>query len=479
MQALAKSDSKTAIEIWVARENGDVSSITATHNLAVVDHLRALDCENESFQNTVEADRRQKLTNFWEGAFKRWEHLATDERFWALVTARIRQLAEPNLKLVFARQMRFTLPEALNKINAELAVAFAKLGKIELARLHIQFMRETHQGLDNFEKTAELVLTPDRNRLEDQIRRAEERAKESARDAASTARELLKQAQSAFALYNLFFTRDSDLRNDFFDKVASACNRLQILYYKATNDDKTCLEILLAVLPFATSTDLEQRIEKDISETCARLESQKLEPIYTLLKSIQDSTDHPRSRLGRFNAEIANVLISAIADLPRGSENRNQLFNSAAIVLRGISLEAWNNHQDRQTAVAANELAVKYAVGQELKQRLAEDKATLQQMEAQRAAVVVAKRKSSQKNGLIIVAVVVALIVLWIVNSNNSTSSPPGNTTYTPPAPAPLHIHHRQMRAMQIPTAKFIASPAVSAARSTAKKQRLNLTEQD
>src|SRR5665213_55549 len=400
IQALAKGDSKTAIEIWNNKEKSSTDGVVASHNLALVYHITALDWEKHSFENEVSEERRQKIVNYWKEAFDRWENLATNERLWEKVTTRIRQLNEPNLPTGFARRMRAMLPEALDKINAELAIAFAESGKIELARLHIQFMRETHQGLDNVERTAELVLTPARNRSEDQIRRAEERAKENARDAANAARELLKQAQSAFALYDLFFTKDSDLRNDFFDKVASACNRLQIVYYKATNDDKTCLEILKVILPLATSTDLKQLIEKDISETCARLESKKLEPVYALLKSIQDSTDHPSSRLKKFNAENANVLISAIADVPRGSDSRNQLFDSAAIVLRGISLEAWKKHEDRTTAVAANELAIKYAFERDLKQRLAEDKATLQQMGAQKAAAEAAKRESSKKTGV-------------------------------------------------------------------------------
>jgi DNA-binding response OmpR family regulator len=435
IQALAKGDSKTAIEIWNNKEKSSTDGVVASHNLALVYHITALDWEKHSFENEVSEERRQKIVNYWKEAFDRWEILATNERLWEKVTTRIRQLNEPNLPTGFARRMRAMLPEALDKINAELAIAFAESGKIELARLHIQFMRETHQGLDNVERTAELVLTPARNRSEDQIRRAEERAKENARDAASAARELLKQAQSAFALYDLFFTKDSDLRNDFFDKVASACNRLQIVYYKATNDDKTCLEILKVILPLATSTDLKQLIEKDISETCARLESKKLEPVYALLKSIQDSTDHPSSRLKRFNAEIANVLISAIADVPRGSDSRNQLFDSAAIVLRGISLEAWNKHEDRTTAVAANELAIKYAFERELKQRLAEDKATLQQMGAQKAAAEAAKRESSKKTGVGCL-VVVAIFILWgIIGSCNSNTSS-SNSSYTP-SPTP------------------------------------------
>jgi hypothetical protein len=53
------------------------------------------------------------------------------------------------------------------------------------------------------------------------------------------------------------------------------------------------------------------------------------------------------------------------------------LGDAAAIVLRGISLDAWNKHHDMNTALAANQRAIQYAVSEALKQRLAEEELTL------------------------------------------------------------------------------------------------------
>lgn len=432
MQALAKGDSAKAIEIWAARENGAASSATAKHNLALVYHVCALDWENYAVKNTVEADRREKMTKYWKGAFSRWECLTTDEAFWEKVTARIRQLNEPNLPTGFARRMRTTLPEALDKINAELAVAFAESGKLELARLHIRFMRETLQGLDNVEKTAELVLTPARSRLKEQIRRARERADNNPRDAANAARELLEQARHALALFDLFFDKESDSRNELFDEVAGLCNQLPVAYHKATGDDKTCLEILRAILPFATSIELRQQIEKNISTLSGNLAFKQLEPVYAFLKKIQDSKEHPRARLETFNRAAVTAINSAVAGLPHDSEDRNQLFDSAAIVLRGISLEAWNTHQDRTTAIAASELAIKYACAADLKARLREDQTTLRQIaQAQEQ-----QQKSSNSTGIGCLVVVAIFIVLGVIGSCDSTNNSSRSNSYTQPAPS-------------------------------------------
>jgi hypothetical protein len=382
IQALAKGDSNTAIEIWRAKEKSTTDGSVAAHNLALVYHILALDWEYYSFKNEVEAERRQKITKYWKGAFKLWERLATDESFWEKVTSRIRQLNEPNLQPGFARRIRASLPEALDKINAELAVAFAESGKIEIARLHIQMMRETRQGYDNVEKVAELVLSPARNRIKEQTQRAKQAAQENPTAANEAARILIEHAHPVLEVFDLFFGEQEHFQKELFDEVAMTAANCLVAYQRKTGDNETFVKLLERVLPFAESIELRRRIEEYIGIGKGNLGQSKLDPIYAVLKSIQDSKKSPSERFSRFNAEVANVLISAIAGLARDSDDYNQLWDSVAIVLRGISLDAWNNHQDRQTAVAANELATKHATSPELKQRLVEDKRTLQQMEA-------------------------------------------------------------------------------------------------
>jgi hypothetical protein len=45
---------------------------------------------------------------------------------------------------------------------------------MDIADLHVQFMRETNEGLDNIDKSAELVLAPAATRLRQQIHRVKE-----------------------------------------------------------------------------------------------------------------------------------------------------------------------------------------------------------------------------------------------------------------------------------------------------------------
>ena len=450
IQALSKGDSKTAIEIWSAKEKSTTDGSVAAHNLALVYHIIALDWENYSVKNEVEAERRQKISNYWKDAFNRWERLSTDERFWEKVTARIRQLNEPNLQPGFARRMRATLPEALGKINAELAVVFAQLGKIEIARFHIRLMRETHQGQDNVEKIAELVLTPARNRLKEQIQRAKQSAQQNPAAAHEAARILIEHAHPLLEVFDLFFGEQEHFQKELFDEVANTAVNCLVAYQRKTGDNEQFVKLLERALPLAESIEVRQRIEENIGIGKGNL----IGSIHTLLKSIQDSKESPSSRMARFKRDVVGA-ITKVAGISGFSQNYGylsatteefkELFDNAAIVLRGISLDAWNNHQDRQTAVAANELAILHATSPELKQRLAEDKSTLQQQSThhldgsgwQRTN---AKEKSSSVNPGMVFLVIVGILVVWgVIGSCNSTNDSPHSTTYdshTPSAPA-------------------------------------------
>ena len=450
MRALSIGDLETASQIWSGKEEKPIGGLVAKHNLALVFHISALDWENYSARNEVDAERRQKISDYWKGAFKRWELLVNDEQFWDKVTTRIRQLNEPNLQPGFARRMRATLPEALGKINAELAVVFAQLGKIENARFHIRLMRETHQGQDNVEKIAELVLTPARNRLKEQIQRAKQSAQQNPAAAHEAARILIDHAHPLLEVFDLFFGEQEHFQKELFDEVANTAVNCLVAYQRKTGDNEQFVKLLERALPLAESIEVRQRIEENIGIGKGNL----IGSIHTLLKSIQDSKESPSARLARFKRDVV-ATITKVAGISGFSQNYGylsatteefkELFDNAAIVLRGISLDAWNNHQDRQTAVTANELAILHATSPELKQRLAEDKSTLQQQSThhldgsgwQRTN---AKEKSSSVNPGMVFLVIVGILVVWgVIGSCNSTNDSPHSTTYdshTPSAPA-------------------------------------------
>ncbi|MEI9898155.1 MAG: hypothetical protein WDN28_30940 [Chthoniobacter sp.] len=371
IKALEGGDADTAFDIWTALETSPSDGHVAMHNIAVLRHLMALEWENHYTKTgKFTSEKKTEIEKLWRGAFKRWNLLAVDDLFWESVTARIKQLDDPRLTSGFTRRMRATLPHALDKINAELAVRYAESGRMDMARVHVQFMRETNQGLDNIEKTAELVLTPASTRLKQQIQRAKERDANSPNGTVDAVRELLDHARRTLSLFELFFGKESEARNDLSDEVATLCNRLQLDYHKATSDDQTCLATLRAILPFAVSPDLRQLIERNISVTLAKV---ALAPIRAICEEAATAVEaNPASG----EKEAHRILCATSPLLPQLSssglsqESINRAKDEIAIALLNCAVAFGNKTDNWKPCVSILEESLQLAVDSDVKERV-------------------------------------------------------------------------------------------------------------
>lgn len=287
IQALERSDLKGATEIWMSKRKHPTEGAVATHNLALIFHISALDWENRFLKSEIDPKRRDEVNEYWKTAFYRWGRILANEQFWEKVVTRAQQLNEPNLTTGFVRQMRATLPAAIIKINAELAFAFGEAGKSELARLHIELIDGIPAGTVTVAKIAEMVLTPARRRLQEHVRNAKEIGDKNPSDAIAAARALLENMRSTLFLFDLFISKNGQFRNDASDEVAEACNQLQVTYHNATNDNEACLEFLKIVLPFAASQELRELIEDNIKKLADNVEAaRKDKALYGNLQKI-------------------------------------------------------------------------------------------------------------------------------------------------------------------------------------------------
>ena len=287
LQALAKGDTKTANEIWQGKLNDESNGIVAKHNLAVAYFMIAIQMEYQAIGLTISEDRRQKITETWKSSIRKWKRIAQDDKLWEKVADRIRQLSEANLPTGFARRMRASFPEAFHTINVELILNIAKSGNVDLAKQYIQYLCEHSQMSEGIKNSVERVLLPIKNRLQEQIRQAEDRAENNPRDAANAVHDLIKQSRQTLCLFDIFYGDNSDERNELYDEVAAICHRLPVSYQKATGDNKTCLEILRLVLPFVTSAELRNQIQENIRILNNNIENQKDKEIFKDLSPIK------------------------------------------------------------------------------------------------------------------------------------------------------------------------------------------------
>ena len=132
--ALKRNDLDAAFNIWTRREvqtEDESHAVIAAHNLAVMFHMRALEWTHVDLQHPLSKEEAVHEVKYWKRAFERWEWLASDDRLWDAFKARIRQIDDAALTTGFARRLRAELPQAFDRINATLALAYAEQGRQE------------------------------------------------------------------------------------------------------------------------------------------------------------------------------------------------------------------------------------------------------------------------------------------------------------------------------------------------------------
>ncbi len=371
IQAMLTGDSQKAAEIWRAGEKE--GSFIAIHNLAILFHMAAVDWTIHQLNNINDESSFEEVKGYWQRSFDRWEKVAEMEEIWDCIKDRVRSMDDEALTTGFIRRMRSELPMALDRVNAEAALAFAEMGDMEWAKYHVRLMNETHQGLDDVEATAELVLEPTRKRVRQYVDSAEQKASGNRAKGIELATQLLEKCRPLMGIYDLFHGKEAHQRADLFDEVADCALDRSFDYHKKTGKTAECVKILKAALDFASSASLRERIIKNISDAEDIVDSEKFQPTFENLKSVSESKLNPVQKLNRIKTEILPSLPFLAPTGGKVSEAYSGLLDSVAITLRVISIDAHNDYKDFDTAGVAIQIALKIAVSEDLKTRLQAD----------------------------------------------------------------------------------------------------------
>lgn len=492
--AIKRHDLDAAFSIWASREV-ETESFIASRNIALVLHMRSIEWALLDFTHPLDADRLGKVHGYWKEAFDRWEWLADDDRLWDAFKARIRQINDPALTTGFARRIRSELPQAFDKINAEMALTYAQHGRRAEAQWHVDFLKSTHSGQDNVSATLDTVLAPSRERLERAIESAWLATKADKRIGTTQARKLLDAAEPLLAVFDMFHETDSAERCQLFNEVAEAALGCAVNGYNVLNqslqnapppsayqpDPKKLnasdfISVLERAESLATDLELRQRIAENINTAKGNLQfDTKIKPILDLLTAIQRlTTTSPEARLARIKSEVIPKVNGLFQPGVLDDQTRFNLGNSLAIVLRGIALAANNDFHQPKVGMEALTIAVRFARDPELLVRLKQDAQTMTQNMAgavqQNASA--GSRKSSGKGCLwTLIAGVAILILIGRIDESyknptdiySDTSRPPATTPkpslqYTPPP----KLAYQQPDLIRLSEISSYATPSIS-----------------
>lgn len=230
-------------------------------------------------------------------------------------------------------------------------------------------------GLNDVDSQWEKVLSPEVAKLKEQIGRAQFQVETNPSAGVDVTIILLDSARYCLSLFDSYSGKEGPTKSELSDEVAAAANLLLLTFQKKTNDDVACIHMLKGVLPFATSQDTRERIEKNIQVLSVNRLAYQTDVVRGIFIAIEASPLDPKTLLGRFQT-VAQPRLTELRALI-AEDTYLELSDSAAKVLRGISLNAWKKYVDLPTALEANELARKHALEASLVKSLLEDQTAL------------------------------------------------------------------------------------------------------
>ncbi len=264
LKLLLKRRLNDAMDHWLEQERQSSAGRSSTHNLAVLYHAVALDLEHKS-QGTKLTAKEAKIRDVcWHRAHKRWYRLLDDEVFWSRLTERIRDLDDPRLTTGLAWRIRDSLPDALLRVDAQLAVRAAERGAARSAQRHVKIMRNVGYDSARIDKALRNSLSQIRQRIKMICGSAEAKAEADHDHANQAAKEVLSATGPLLAVIDAVLPESDFMRQGAHDEAAQCALRCQVMYGNKTENWKESLELLKAILPLALGEAMRSRIQENI-----------------------------------------------------------------------------------------------------------------------------------------------------------------------------------------------------------------------
>lgn len=236
----------------------------ATHNLAILNHIRALShAPNGSSKLSIQC---ADPTSAWKASISYWCRLHKQHEFWDALTDRIREINDPRLGIENAEMIWTSLPLALLLLNAEIAVTSAEAGDFERASIHKQLMDHSGFDMSCVRDALSRKLAPLHQELARLCKSTEEIALKSPEAAADVVRHFLNEKKKYLQTFNYLLGLGDSSRDGAHDLVADTARTCLVAYLNKTENWEAGLQLFEECLALANSNSLRSRLEDDYEQ---------------------------------------------------------------------------------------------------------------------------------------------------------------------------------------------------------------------
>lgn len=264
LYALQEGQVERAVELWMAQSSEDGQGQIAAHNLAVLDHLMALDSEVHLASERLDTEQEIRVTDLWRRAFVRWKAVLDGEEFWSVVKNRVRDLNDVQLTTGVVRRIHGTLPTALLLINAQMAYNAAERSDTARAQRHMRLLQDANFGAAHADEAIREALKPIRNRITTATDHAKSRWSRTPQHGNQDVRDLHEQAKSLLAVVDALLPPDHLVRAGLHDMVAETMLEGQVAFGKKTNHWQEGITLLQLAQELAVGESVRSQLAENI-----------------------------------------------------------------------------------------------------------------------------------------------------------------------------------------------------------------------
>jgi hypothetical protein len=355
LDALSRSDIKTAESLWINYEATLTESNVSRHNLAVLSHLLALDIELNG--NSLTKEESAKRDKCWNDTFKRWKLLFDHEGFWSRLTARVRQMDDPRLTTGFVKRLKESLPFAILQINASLALKAAEAGDKSEADRHINLINNSGFGEEVVSYALKQVANSIRTRIKVICKSNSDESEKNSIRGIEFGRQILTHTQNLLKSLKILLPEKKTIIEGAEDDITDNVISCYLKYVNKTEDYVSALELIHSIKKFieneASKAKVDEKIKK-IEDILDYSNFWRLEGYYSFPSNCVDmmETAYELEEALKFDESI-NLLRKGLYSLPEIQESeslRKQFLHCIAYCLRRKSVRIYNDAFDENNS---------------------------------------------------------------------------------------------------------------------------------
>jgi hypothetical protein len=483
--ALRRGDIQSAQSIWQQRQRIGKDSC-ATHNLAVLNHLQALEQELSPIVLSTKLENPTDGQALWAAASANWQQLVSETEFWERFARRIEALDDPRLRPTVASRVRLSTPIALATIDATLAIAAAELGNFSRATSHLIRLRSCGLAEDSRRKLVREGVSGLRTRLSHLCKHAENNIATSPDGTPEILKKLLEDSKPFREILNYLLGAGDPVRDAAHDQIARTIRECLPQYGNKTKNYAACRALLKEASQLATSAYVQNLCRSDLDTVNNLVADDVMGLIVGACKDTEEAVSKNPANAERLikkllsDAEVLFRNLHKVTD-PH-SELRTLAYDWVARASRNCVVDLANATQNWSTCQYLLRECRQLAVSKELVQRIEDDLKVVQSNLSQENSSVNFVRpphapryvdvppasppKAPSSIGRPLIGFIIAAIIILVLARACNSSSETGSGSSTPSSNSPAYTAAPSTSMSEAPTRTEETQTAGSSRRS-------------